>query len=48
MAVAWNLMAWVAGMIWIGFTSWVVSCLTIADEIASSLRTGDIGPFPIG
>jgi hypothetical protein len=26
----------------------VSTCLTVADELASSLRTGDIGPFHVG
>ncbi|XP_024186648.1 uncharacterized protein LOC121048854 isoform X4 [Rosa chinensis] len=31
-----------------GLTGWVSSCLTVADELATSLRTGDIGPFNVG
>ncbi|KHG29945.1 Uncharacterized protein F383_16360 [Gossypium arboreum] len=34
-----------AKMVWIALSGWVCSCLTIADEVAASLRSGDIGPF---
>ncbi|MBA0830092.1 hypothetical protein Gotur_009365 [Gossypium turneri] len=32
-----------AKMVWIALSGWVCSCLTIADEVAASLRSGDIG-----
>ncbi|PPE00864.1 hypothetical protein GOBAR_DD02141 [Gossypium barbadense] len=37
-----------AKMVWIALSGWVCSCLTIADEVAASLRSGDIGPFHVG
>ncbi|XP_039017228.1 uncharacterized protein LOC120148108 [Hibiscus syriacus] len=37
-----------ARMVWIALSGWVCSCLTIADEVAASLRSGDIGPFHVG
>ncbi|KAL7604176.1 hypothetical protein Lser_V15G20715 [Lactuca serriola] len=30
------------------YGGWVISCLTVADEIVGSLRTGNIGPFHVG
>jgi hypothetical protein len=34
--------------VWVALIGCVSSCLTVADELASSLRTGDIGPFHVG
>ncbi|XP_011078961.1 uncharacterized protein LOC105162591 [Sesamum indicum] len=48
MAVGWSMTLWVARFIWMALSGWVVSCLTVADEIAGSLRTGDIGAFHVG
>lgn len=48
MAVPWSTTLWMAKMVWMALTGWVVSCLTIADEVAGSFRTGDIGPFHVG
>ncbi|PRQ44235.1 hypothetical protein RchiOBHm_Chr3g0476991 [Rosa chinensis] len=45
MAMPWNMTLWMAEMVWLDLTGWVSSCLTVADELATSLRTGDIGPF---
>ncbi|PIN18313.1 hypothetical protein CDL12_09018 [Handroanthus impetiginosus] len=45
MAVPWSMTLWMARMIWLALGGWVVSCLNVADEIASSLRTGDMGNF---
>ncbi|WMV24047.1 hypothetical protein MTR67_017432, partial [Solanum verrucosum] len=45
MAVPWSTTLWMAKMVWMALSGWVVSCLTIADEVAASFRTGDIGPF---
>ncbi|XP_031387796.1 uncharacterized protein LOC116200937 [Punica granatum] len=39
---------WMAKMVWIALTGWVSSCLTVADEVAGSLRSGDISPFHVG
>nr|GEV29011.1 probable 3-hydroxyisobutyrate dehydrogenase, mitochondrial isoform X1 [Tanacetum cinerariifolium] len=47
-SLPWSMTAWMAKMVWIALTGWVISCLTVADEIAGSLRTGDIGPFHVG
>ncbi|XP_031498659.1 uncharacterized protein LOC116263174 [Nymphaea colorata] len=27
---------------------WVAACITVASEIASALRVGEIGPFHVG
>lgn len=48
MAMPWSMTLWMAEMVWLALTGWVTSCLTVADEVASSLRTGDIGPFNVG
>ncbi|KAH7511763.1 hypothetical protein FEM48_Zijuj12G0017300 [Ziziphus jujuba var. spinosa] len=45
MAMPWGMTLWMAKMVWIALAGWVSSCLTVADEVAGSLRTGDIGPF---
>ncbi|KAG6743713.1 hypothetical protein POTOM_052414 [Populus tomentosa] len=47
MAMPWGMAVWMANMVWVALIGWVSSCLTVADELASSLRTGDIGPFHI-
>ncbi|KAJ6967930.1 hypothetical protein NC653_035995 [Populus alba x Populus x berolinensis] len=47
MAMPWGMALWMANMVWVALIGWVSSCLTVADELASSLRTGDIGPFHI-
>lgn len=48
MAMPWAMTMWMAKMVWVALTGWVSSCLTVADEVANSLRTGDIGPFHVG
>lgn len=48
MAMSWGMALWMANMVWVALIGWVSSCLTVADELASSLRTGDIGPFHVG
>ena len=48
MAVPWSMSFWMAKMVWIALSGWVSSCLTVSDEVASSLRSGDIGPFNVG
>ncbi|XP_004237338.1 uncharacterized protein [Solanum lycopersicum] len=48
MAVPWSTTLWIAKMVWMALSGWVVACLTIADEVAASFRTGDIGPFHVG
>ncbi|XP_024974631.1 uncharacterized protein LOC112512743 [Cynara cardunculus var. scolymus] len=48
MAVPWSMTLWMANMVWMALSGWVISCLTVADGIAASLRTGDIGPFHVG
>ncbi|TXG70148.1 hypothetical protein EZV62_005083 [Acer yangbiense] len=45
MAVHWGMTLWMANMVWIALRGWVSSCFTVADEVAGSIRTGDIGPF---
>ncbi|KAL9361364.1 hypothetical protein Peur_044149 [Populus x canadensis] len=45
MAMPWSMAIWIANMVWVGLIGLVSTCLTVADELASSLRTGDIGPF---
>ncbi|XP_006492517.2 uncharacterized protein LOC102610363 [Citrus sinensis] len=48
MAVTCGFILWMAKMVWIAIKGWVSSCLIVADELASSLRTGDIGPLNVG
>ncbi|KAF9679559.1 hypothetical protein SADUNF_Sadunf06G0027400 [Salix dunnii] len=45
MAMPWSMAIWIANMVWVGLIGLVSTCLIVADELASSLRTGDIGPF---
>lgn len=39
---------WTGQMVWMALSGWITSCLIVADEIAVSLRTGDIGAFHVG
>ncbi|KAK4792650.1 hypothetical protein SAY86_023085 [Trapa natans] len=48
MAVQCGKAIWAAEIIFLALKGWVSSILTVADEVASSLRSGDIGPFHIG
>ncbi|XP_061367588.1 uncharacterized protein LOC133310641 [Gastrolobium bilobum] len=48
MAMALDVAMWITKMVWIALNGWITSCLTIADEFASALRSGDIGPFHVG
>ncbi|KAG5043277.1 hypothetical protein GYH30_007087 [Glycine max] len=48
MAMALDAALWIVKMTWIALSGWISSCLTVADEFASSLRSGDIGPFHMG
>ncbi|KAL2320684.1 hypothetical protein Fmac_029653 [Flemingia macrophylla] len=48
MAMALEAALWIARMAWVALSGWISSCLTVADEFASSLRSGDIGPFHVG
>ncbi|KAJ0043011.1 hypothetical protein Pint_18246 [Pistacia integerrima] len=48
MAVPLGMTVWMAKMVWRALNGWLSSCLTVADEVAASLRTGDIGPFHVG
>ncbi|XP_022935086.1 uncharacterized protein LOC111790952 [Cucurbita pepo subsp. pepo] len=48
MAMTWHMAFWIANMVWVALSDCVSSCLAIADEVAGSIRTGDIGPFHIG
>ncbi|OMO99927.1 hypothetical protein CCACVL1_03549 [Corchorus capsularis] len=48
MAMPLDVALWMAKMVWIALSGWVTSCLTIADEVAASLRSGDIGAFHVG
>ncbi|KAG4912913.1 hypothetical protein JHK82_053495 [Glycine max] len=45
MAMALDAALWIVKMTWIALSGWISSCLIVADEFASSLRSGDIGPF---
>ncbi|KAI5427259.1 hypothetical protein KIW84_032606 [Lathyrus oleraceus] len=47
MAMALNAAIYIAKMTWLALAGWITSCLTVADEFASSLRSGDIGPFQV-
>ncbi|OVA01160.1 hypothetical protein BVC80_1809g28 [Macleaya cordata] len=46
--MTWGMAFWMAKMVWMALCGWVSSCLTVADEIARSIRTGDVGPFHVG
>ncbi|XP_058106998.1 uncharacterized protein LOC131250738 [Magnolia sinica] len=48
MAMPWSLALYMVNMVWMFMSGWISSCLTIANEIARSVRTGDIGPFHVG
>ncbi|XP_020235992.1 uncharacterized protein LOC109815641 [Cajanus cajan] len=48
MAMALEAALWIAKMAWMALSGWISSCLTVADEFASSLRSGEIGPFHVG
>ncbi|GKV41693.1 hypothetical protein SLEP1_g49192 [Rubroshorea leprosula] len=48
MAMPLGMALWISKMVWVALRGWVSSCLTVADEFASSLRSGDIGPFHVG
>ncbi|XP_038903622.1 uncharacterized protein LOC120090170 [Benincasa hispida] len=43
-----HLAFWIADMVWVAFSGCITSCLALADEVAGSIRTGDIGAFHIG
>ena len=43
MAMPWVMTLWMAKMVWIALSGWVFSCSTTVDEVAASLRSGDIG-----
>ncbi|XP_018481696.1 uncharacterized protein LOC108852697 [Raphanus sativus] len=34
--------------VWLALSSWIFTCLCIADEIAGSLRNQDMGHFHLG
>ncbi|XP_058211353.1 uncharacterized protein LOC131323529 [Rhododendron vialii] len=48
MAVLLGMTLFVARMVLVALIGWVTSCLSVADEIAISLRSGGIGPFHVG
>ncbi|CAN0877224.1 hypothetical protein LINGRAHAP2_LOCUS11769 [Linum grandiflorum] len=48
MAMQWSSTLWMIRMVWLALAGWISSCFTVADEIAHSIRNGDIGPFVIG
>ncbi|CAA7405948.1 unnamed protein product [Spirodela intermedia] len=48
MAMPWRLVFHMAEVVWMVLQGWLSSCLMVADEIARALRSGDIGPFPVG
>ncbi|WOH06382.1 hypothetical protein DCAR_0625808 [Daucus carota subsp. sativus] len=48
MAVRWSLTLWLGKMTWVSLSTWIISCLTVANQIAISIRSGEIGPFNIG
>ncbi|XP_077218811.1 uncharacterized protein LOC143853002 [Tasmannia lanceolata] len=48
MAMPWRMAIYIVKMVWMMLNGWVSSCLMVANEIARSLRTGDVGPFHIG
>ncbi|CAA7060550.1 unnamed protein product [Microthlaspi erraticum] len=42
MAMPLGMATYLMRMVWFSLSSWVFTCLSIADEIAASLRSGDI------
>ncbi|KAK6945190.1 hypothetical protein RJ641_026292 [Dillenia turbinata] len=48
MAMPWSMTIWMARMVLIALSGWVSSCLSLADDFASSIRFGDISPFHVG
>ncbi|KAL0848253.1 hypothetical protein Bca101_021500 [Brassica carinata] len=48
MAMPLGMATYLMRMVWFSLSGWVFTCLSIADEIAGSLRNGDIGPFHVG
>ncbi|KFK36983.1 hypothetical protein AALP_AA4G197300 [Arabis alpina] len=34
-------------IVWFALSGWIITCLTIADEIAGSLRNREMGPFHV-
>lgn len=48
MAMPLSMVMWMGKMVLMALCGWVSSCLTVADEVASALRAGDIGPFHVG
>ncbi|KAF8395657.1 hypothetical protein HHK36_019607 [Tetracentron sinense] len=45
MAMPWNMALWMVKMVWMALSGLVSSCLMVADDIAGSLRTGDVECF---
>ncbi|KAL9295269.1 hypothetical protein AtEden1_Chr3g0214021 [Arabidopsis thaliana] len=45
MAMPLGMAMYLMRMVWFSLSGWVFTCVAIADEIAGSLRNGDIGPF---
>ncbi|XP_026666341.1 uncharacterized protein LOC103722451 [Phoenix dactylifera] len=48
MAMPWGSAIYLMKMVWMILKGWISSCLMVANEIARALRTGDIGPLPVG
>lgn len=48
MAMPWNMTLWMAKMVLVALSGWVSICLTVADEIASLIRAGEISAFHVG
>ncbi|EFH52652.1 hypothetical protein ARALYDRAFT_907164 [Arabidopsis lyrata subsp. lyrata] len=48
MAMPLGMAMYLMRMVWFSLSGWVFTCVAIADEIAGSLRNGDIGPFHVG
>ncbi|XP_057249415.1 uncharacterized protein LOC104889470, partial [Beta vulgaris subsp. vulgaris] len=44
----WSVTLWISNIVWLALAGWITSCLIVADEIANSMRAGDIGAFHVG
>ncbi|KAL8172190.1 hypothetical protein V2J09_023994 [Rumex salicifolius] len=45
MAMLWSFVFWIAKMVWMAMAGLIAACFVVADDIAASLRSGDIGAF---
>ncbi|XP_065050261.1 uncharacterized protein LOC135680307 [Musa acuminata AAA Group] len=43
MAMPWELAVYIMYMVWDALDGWILSCVLVADEIARSLGTSNVG-----